>query len=272
MSSRSSSRRFAALTILLLGPAIILRPVFAAPVAQTAGSAPVPHAMTSPAIEPQVAAVLSPACALLSSNQLLSYHAKINFDSVLPSLIKLQYAARMEVAIKRPDRLAIDYQSDLGAKRIWDDGDTLTIFDPAHIAYASLAVPDSIDAMLAEVAEEKNLTIPLSGFDVSNPCQRIRRSVIHSKYIGINVAGGVECDHLAFTQKEADWQLWIERGKKPLPRKIVITYKNLSTQPQWEAIFTEWRFDQPLPASTFEPHIPKGAIKTNFIETKGTSK
>ena len=92
--------------------------------------------------------------------------------------------------------------------------------------------------------------------------------MLHSKYVGLNDAAGVDCDHLAFIQENADWQVWIDHGKKPLPRKIVITYKQLPTQPQWGAVFSNWRFDRQLPASLFEPTLPKGAIKTDFVESK----
>ena len=208
------------------------------------------------------------ACAELSAAKELSYHAEITFDSVLPSLVKLQYSAALDAALERPSRLAISYQSDLGAKHIWYNGKTLTILDPPHMAYASIAVPDSIDAMLAQIANEKNLSIPLKGVDVSNPCAAVYKEVLRSKYVGLNDAAGVDCDHLAFIQEDVDWQLWIDHKGKPLPRKIVITYKKLPTQPQWEAVFSDWRFNQQLPASFFQPRIPKGAIKTDFIESK----
>jgi len=223
---------------------------------------------TPPAIEPDVERILNDACAQLSAAKEVSYHAEITFDAVLPSLVKLQYSAAMDAALERPNRLAISYQSDLGAKHIWYNGKTLTIFDPPHMAYASVAVPDSIDAMLAQVANEKNLSIPLKGFDVSNPCAVVYKEVLHSKYVGLDDAAGVDCDHLAFVQEEVDWQLWIEHGKKPLPRKIVITYKKLPTQPQWEAVFSAWQLDRHLPASFFQPRMPKGAIKTDFIGSK----
>jgi len=29
-----------------------------------------------------------------------------------------------------------------------------------------------------------------------------------------------------------DWQIWIEQGEKPVPRKVVITYKELPARPQ----------------------------------------
>ena len=40
------------------------------------------------------------------------------------------------------------------------------------------------------------------------------------------------CHHLAFEQATIDWQLWIDAGKDPLPRKLVITYKTEDEVPQ----------------------------------------
>jgi hypothetical protein len=220
------------------------------------------------AIDPQVRAVLSKACTELSSARTLTYHAEINFDSVLSSGVKLQYAAEMDTAIRRPNRLAISYRGDLGAKAIWYDGTTLTIYDPAHRVYASTAAPDSIDAMLTQVADEKNLSIPLRGFDFSNPCKRAYGQIRRGKYVGINDVGGVACDHLAFIEPNADWQLWIDHGKRPLPRKIVIIHKNVPSQPQWAAVFSKWRFNRTLPASLFQPRIPKGVTRASFVGPK----
>jgi hypothetical protein len=65
--------------------------------------------------------------------------------------------------------------------------------------------------------------------------------------------------------KDADWQVWITHGKKPLPRKILITYKKLPSQPEWEAVLSDWRLDRQVPASFFDPKLPKGAVKIGFI-------
>jgi hypothetical protein len=47
--------------------------------------------------------------------------------------------------------------------------------------------------------------------------------VIEAAHIGRGVVDGVECEHLAFRNRETDWQIWIEVGAKPIPRKYVIT-------------------------------------------------
>ena len=216
-------------------------------------------------IDPQVREVLNRVCRELSSARTLTYHAEINFDSVLRSSVKLQYAAEMDVAIRRPNRLAISYKGDLGAKALWYNGSTLTIYDPAHRVYASTAAPDSIDAMLTQVADEKHLSIPLAGFDFSNPCRRAYGDIQRGKYVGINDVGGIACDHLAFIQQDTDWQLWIDHNKTSLPRKIVITHKNIPSQPQWAAVFSKWRFNWKLPASLFQARIPRGVTKASFV-------
>ncbi len=187
---------------------------------------------------------------------------------MLASGVKIQYAAELDTAIQRPNQLAVSYKSDIGGKAIWYNGATLTIYDPTHRVYASTAAPDSVDAMLTEVSEKKNLSIPLEGLDFSDPCKRAYGDIQRGKYVGINDVGGVPCDHLAFIQQNADWQLWIEHGRLPLPRKIVIIHENNPAQPQWAAVLSKWRFNAKLPASLFQPNIPKGATKASFMGAK----
>ena len=248
------------------GPASRSSPAAANP-RPTPGNAAAPagSAKVTPVIDQRVREIMKGVFNELSSARTITYHAEINFDTVLSSGVKLQYAAAMDSAIQRPDRLAISYKGDLGAKELWYDGKTLTILDPAHRAYASIPAPDSIDAMLTQVTEEKNLSVPLEGFDFSHPCARVYPRILRGKYVGVNDVGGVDCDHLAFAQQDLDWQLWIDHSGNPLPRKVVITYIKLPAQPQWAAVFSNWRLNHTLPASLFQAKIPKGMIKVSFI-------
>jgi hypothetical protein len=51
----------------------------------------------------------------------------------------------------------------------------------------------------------------------------------------------VPCDHLAVrTAGGVDFQVWIAQGDEPLPRRIVITYKDENGQPQFWADFSNW--------------------------------
>jgi hypothetical protein len=58
-----------------------------------------------------------------------SDHGEITFDQVIPSQVKLQFAGASDYAVRKPDGLEVDYESDLRAKRFWYNGKTITIFD-----------------------------------------------------------------------------------------------------------------------------------------------
>ena len=50
--------------------------------------------------------------------------------------------------------------------------------------------------------------------------------------IGPSTVKGVTCEHYAFHQQGVDWQIWIQLGEFPLPRKLVITTLTDEARPQ----------------------------------------
>ena len=73
-------------------------------------------------------------------------------------------------------------------------------------------------------------------------------------------------DHLAFHQQGVDWQLWVERGDRPLPRKLVITTLDEPSQPQHEAVLT-WDLSPAIDDSLFAFVPPTGAGRIVLAET-----
>ncbi|HUA34501.1 MAG TPA: DUF2092 domain-containing protein [Candidatus Binataceae bacterium] len=223
-----------------------------------------------PNVSPEATRLIDQSCSALGSANAFSFHAEILFDQVLPSAVKVQFAGAMDFALQRPDEIAVDYRSDLGAKQVWYKGSTLTIFDPAKDMYATAAVPTTIDAMINQVAEEKHLTIPLSDLAYTDPCAPFRKKVTYGAYIGRGDVNGVECDHVALSGPQADLQLWLDRTGKPVPRKIVINYRTRPGSPEYIAVLSDWKFPGAFPASRFSPQIPKNAVKIDFLSNKET--
>ena len=73
------------------------------------------------------------------------------------------------------------------------------------------------------------------------------------------------CDHLALRGEKEDVQVWIARGDEPVPRRIVITYRQIEGQPQFWAQFTDWNFSPELPDTTFTFAAPEGATRVHFF-------
>jgi hypothetical protein len=73
-------------------------------------------------VDPLADKLLTQMCETLGSADAFSFHAEVLFDQVLPSAVKVQYAGAINFAVQRPDELAIDFQSDLGGKRLMVSG------------------------------------------------------------------------------------------------------------------------------------------------------
>jgi hypothetical protein len=69
----------------------------------------------------------------------------------------------------------------------------------------------------------------------------------------------VECEHLAFRDLDVDWQIWIEVGDKPLPRKYVITSKAVGGAPQYTLRMRDWKTNVTPAADAFSFKPPEGA-------------
>ena len=82
----------------------------------------------------------------------------------------------------------------------------------------------------------------------------------------IQMIGGVLCDQLAFRQPGVDWQICIERGKAPLPRKLVVTGTGGdAAQPVRRSILT-WKAGTAPEAVAFTFAPPKGATRIAINE------
>ena len=77
-------------------------------------------------------------------------------------------------------------------------------------------------------------------------------------YLGIHEAAGVPCHHLSFEQATIDWQIWIDAGTDPLPRKLVITYKTEDEVPQYAVTIRKWNLQAKLPDALFAVLAARG--------------
>ena len=101
--------------------------------------------------------------------------------------------------------------------------------------------------------------VALPGADLllSHSYDHLAADVLEAKHIGRGVIDERECEHLAFRNFDTDWQLWVETGSRPVPRKLVITTKTLNSAPQYTVRIKEWETgDVPAPAAFISPRRP----------------
>jgi hypothetical protein len=229
--------------------------------AQQQPPASAPQTLAEPAVVPEAIATLEKMGGFLRTLKAFTLHADTTIDEVLDDTgQKIQFGGVVDFHVRAPDRLRAEVSSDRKQRQFFYDGKTLTLYGQRVKYYASVPAPPTIREML-EVAEQKyGLELPLAdlffwGTDKAHP-EDIKTAI----YVGPSWIGGVLCDHYAFRQEEADWQLWAERSDTPLPRKLVITTTDEEEQPQFVAVLT-WNLNPQLDDAMFTFVPPADAQK-----------
>jgi hypothetical protein len=221
---------------------------------------------TTPIINPQADKLLREMGEYLKNAQQFSFQAEITFDDVLPSGQKIQFGATEDVAVRRPNGAYIEYRGDVGGKRFWYNGETVTLYDPNQNFYAAEKVPPKLDEAVDYIMDQLGFTPPLADLFYSDPYKVLIGKVQFGIYVGSSTVEGQRCHHLAFVDRYVDWQVWIEDGKQLVPRKILITYKTIPGAPQFTAILSDWDFATPLPGVLFNANLPAIVEKIEFVK------
>ena len=192
----------------------------------------------------------------------LSYDASI--EVITPHLQKIQFNTSGKLLLDRPDKLWSRRTGGYADVEFVFDGKTFTVFDKADNTYAQSISSSSIDQLVAKLRTEYSVEAPGADLLVSNPYKQMMAGVLDAKHIGPAVIDGVECEHLAFRDHDTDWQIWIQTGSKPIPRKYVITSKTVAGAPQYTLVIRDWKTDVSVGADAFAFKPPSGAKKVAF--------
>jgi hypothetical protein len=119
------------------------------------------------------------------------------------------------------------------------------------------------------VFDQTGTVVPLADFLYTDAYARLMGDVQRGVYLGIHEAAGVPCHHLSFEQATIDWQLWIDAGPEPLPRKLVIAYKTEDEVPQYAVTIRKWNLQAKLPDALFAFAPPQGATRIDVVAFGG---
>jgi hypothetical protein len=187
--------------------------------------------------------------------------AEETFDELPDGELRRQLTNVRRVAVERPNHVAADATGDTLNRASWYDGRTVTVLDKEHNVYATIEAPGTIDATFDKLQDEYGVVLPLADLLYSDPYAVLMAGVTYGRYLGLHQAAGVDCHHLAFSQDTIEWQIWIDAGDKPLPRKLVISYVQEPGEPQYSAVIRRWNLESKVPEGLFTFEAPEGAQK-----------
>ncbi len=217
-------------------------------------------------IDPQAEKLLRRMSDYLASRQQFTVKAESTLEVVLTSGQKLQFSSPATASVWRPNRLRADRKGDIVNQEFYYDGKTLTLYNPKENLYAATAAPPTLDETLDFAREKLDVIAPGAELLYGNAAERMLKETTSGFVVGPSVVAGVKCTHLAFRGPEVDWQIWIEDGDKPLPRKFILTSKKVTGEPQFTVLVRSWDLTPKLTNREFTFVPPKGAKKIEFLQ------
>ena len=206
----------------------------------------------------------------LAAQKALSFEYDATLEVVTKDEQKLALVSSGAVTLNRPDKIRSTRAGGFADVEMSFDGKTLTVLGKNLNIYAQQAVPGTIDHLVDELRWTYDRPVPAGNLLLSNAYDAMMRDVVDVKDLGSGVIGGVECDYLAFRNKEVDWQIWIAQGERPYPCRYSVTTKDLPGAPQYTIQIRDWKTGDEVADTDFSFKNTTGATKVDLKNLEGT--
>jgi hypothetical protein len=251
------------------GAAVAVLGVASLAVARQPGTATPPAASekpgAAPKVDPKANDLLKRMSDYLSGLQTFSFAAEHATEVVLKSGEKLEFLADSNVTVQRPNHLRSDRRGEKANVSLYYDGKSMTIYGHGMNMYATAAAPPTLDAAIDFARKQLNLEAPAADLLYADPYKVLMEDVVSGTYVGEAVVDGTKCHHLAFRGNDSDWQVWIEDGARPLPRRYVIVSKKVAGTPEFQVELREWKVSPPVTPETFVFTPPPRSERIEFV-------
>ncbi len=216
-------------------------------------------------VDSEVTAVIKAMCDHLEGLSAFRLQMESSVEEVLDDGQKLLFSQRGTATMRRPRELHVHTEGDIRNRTYWLDGRTLCIADHEHAVHAKVDVPDTIDKATEFLVDRYDMDLPLADLFSADPFTLFTERVRSGFRVGMHAVDGHPCHHLAFRQDDVDWQIWIDAGDVPVPRRLVITYKNEPGYPQYSVTLRDIRRLDTVDPATFRFAAPEGYERIDVI-------
>ena len=231
--------------------------------ALAAGDAPAAAAAEQ---DPEARAILLKMADFIAKAPALSLTMRSGYDAIQADGQYIEFGERRRILLQRPDRVRVEVErSDGDRGMVLFDGKGITVFKADDNVYARAEKSGTVDDALVYLVRDLQLTMPMARMFHTGFPQEMEKLLTAISYVEEDALFDVPTDHLAVRSAEVDMQVWIAQGEQPLPRRVILTYKNAPGQPQFRADLSEWNLAPKVAADSFTFTPPVGALKIPFL-------
>jgi hypothetical protein len=255
--TRTLTKRFVPRAIVLAVMAVV---------AGAAGAADPSPAAAATAQDPAARAKLLEMANFIAGAPGLSVTMRSGYDAVQADGQRIEFGERRRILMQRPDRIRVEVERSDGERGgLTYDGRWITAFNARENVYARVEKVSTVDDILVYMVRDLRATVPLARMLRTGFPADVEKRATEVRLVEENTLFDVPTDHLAVRTPDVDLQLWIAKGPQPLPRRVVITYRNDPGQPQFRADLYDWQIAPKFDADAFAFTPPADAERINYL-------
>ena len=205
----------------------------------------------------------------LMSATTLGITSQGSLDVVTNDGQRIQLDGTTTYKVRRPG-FVIDYESNIKSRKFIYDGKTFTVYSPKLGYYAQAPAPATNKEVLDTIYNKYGISLPLEDlFRWGDGSNDDRIKALKSAYdVGSATIDGVDTDHYAFREADVDWELWLQKGDQPVPRKLVIVDRTDPARPTFVARLS-WQINPTFTDADFTFVPDANAKKIQLATYKG---
>jgi hypothetical protein len=214
----------------------------------------------------------------------MSFDLDTSLEVVTNDQQKLSLTSSGALTMVRPDKVHMVRRGGFADAELYFNGKTLALFRRDQNIYSKVDMPGSVENLVGELRDKYQRPLPAADLLSPNVYDAMMPDVKDVKDLGTGFIRGIECDHIAFRTDEVDWQLWIARGDRPYPVRLIVTSKTIAGSPQYQidvmnfktgdqAATADFHFVPPPNAKLVQPSELKSFDELpDFYKPQGASK
>jgi hypothetical protein len=172
-----------------------------------------------------------------------------------------------------PNLLRAELKSDNRDVFLFYDGKNFTVYGKHDNFYATVPAPATTPQLVDKIYTDYGIEVPLVDLFKWGTDQSTIKKITSAFDVGPASVQGITCEHYAFRQEGLDWQIWIQLGDYPLPRKFVIRTLTDDARPQHTSNLV-WNLapSYNVAAFTFDPPPDAQRVVLKDLSASATSK
>jgi hypothetical protein len=219
--------------------------------AQAAASPPAAAKPAAGKVDPNAVKALREMSTFLQTLKTFKLESQTSLDVVTNDGQKVQFNGVANYTARKPNGFVVDVVSDSWNRKYIYNGSEFTLYAPKLGYFATFPAPATIQETLTEIGAKFGISLPLDDLFRWSGTEGARAEALESAFmVGTDTIDGVKTNHYAFREGKIDWQVWIQQGDQPLPRKVVIVDRSDPAQPAYIARLS-WVLNPPVTDADF---------------------